>query len=101
MKLTKKVLVGLVVLALMASMALSAFAAAPALAIKVGEPNDKGEVKVDVILKNAAGLQSGGFYLEFDADAYTFVKSAAGVDARNSATNVVTDLVPGTSTVTA
>ena len=40
----------------MASMALSAFAAAPALAIKVGEPNDKGEVKVDVILKNAAAL---------------------------------------------
>ena len=85
MKLTKKLLVGLVVLALMAGMALTAFAADPKLAINVGEANDKGEVKVNVILKNAAGLMDGAFYLKFDGDAYSYVKMVPALTPRTPA----------------
>lgn len=99
MKLTKKLLVGLVVLALMAGMALTAFAADPKLAINVGEANDKGEVKVNVILKNAAGLMDGAFYLKFDGDAYSYVKMSPGIDTKNSGATIVGDLITGTTTV--
>ena len=100
MKLTKKLLVGLVVLALMAGMALTAFAADPKLAINVGEANDKGEVKVNVILKNAAGLMDGAFYLKFDGAAYSYVKMSPGIDTKNSTgATIVGDLIPGTTTV--
>jgi LPXTG-motif cell wall-anchored protein len=101
MKLTKKLLVGLVVLALMAGMALTAFAADPKLAINVGEANDKGEVKVDLILKNAAGLMDGAFYLKYDDAAYTFDKVSTGIDVRNSEeTSFVTGTPKGTTMVT-
>lgn len=101
MKLTKKLLVGLVVLALMAGMALTAFAADPKLAINVGEANDKGEVKVDLILKNAAGLMDGAFYLKYDDAAYTFDKVSTGIDVRNSEeTSFVTGTPEGTTMVT-
>lgn len=99
MKLTKKLLVGLVVLALMAGMALTAFAADPKLAINVGEANDKGEVKVNVILKNAAGLMDGAFYLKFDGDAYSYVKMSPGIDTKNSGATIVGDLITGTTSV--
>lgn len=90
MKLAKKMLACLVVLTLIGSLALTAFAADAALGLSVGEVDENNEVKVSILLKNAAGVNSADLVLEFDTEVFSYVKAASGADAKEIGAMVAT-----------
>lgn len=77
MKLAKKMLAGVIALAMVAALALTAFAAAPVVTLTAPEYENVGDtVTVTVAATGIAGLEAADLEFAYDADALEFVSIA-------------------------
>lgn len=82
MKIAKKVLAVVMALAMIAGLSAMAFAAEDAqLVLTASEVDEDGYVTVTAVVKNAIGLQSLGFTVNYDANVLTFEWDEEGADA--------------------
>lgn len=95
MKLAKKMLVSVLALAMVAALALTAFAAAPTLSASVSDAEVGKEVTITVSAKDLVGTETASIFFSFDAEALQFVSSkSVAKDAMGA-----TGLVEGENTV--
>lgn len=95
MKLAKKMLVSVLALAMVAALALTAFAATPTLTYTAGAAEVGDEVTVTVSAKDMVGTETASIFFSFDAEALEFVSSkSVAKDAMGA-----TGLVEGENTV--
>ena len=95
MKLAKKMLVSVLALAMVAALALTAFAATPTLTYAVSSAEVGKEVTVTVSAKDMVGTETASIFFSFDAEALEFVSSkSVAKDAMGA-----TGLVEGENTV--
>lgn len=95
MKLAKKMLVSVLALAMVAALALTAFAATPTLTYTAGAAEVGKEVTITVSAKDMVGTETASIFFSFDAEALEFVSSkSVAKDAMGA-----TGLVEGENTV--
>lgn len=78
MKLAKKMLAGVIALAVVAALALTAFAAAPVVSLTASKAVVGENVTITVAAKDMAGLESADFEFAYDAEALEFVSVKSG-----------------------
>ncbi len=81
MKLAKKMLASALALAMVAALALTAFAAAPSISLVAGDAKVGEDVVVTMSAANMAGLEAGDLIFEYDAEVLEFKKIAKAADA--------------------
>lgn len=78
MKLAKKMLASVIALAVVAALALTAFAAAPVVSLTASKAVVGEEVTITVAAKDMAGLESADLEFAYDAEALEYVSVKAG-----------------------
>lgn len=78
MKLAKKMLAGVIALAVVAALALTAFAAAPVVSLTASKAVVGEEVTITVAAKDMAGLESADLEFAYDAEALEYVSVKSG-----------------------
>ena len=82
MKLAKKMLASVIALAVVAALALTAFAAAPVVSLTATKAVVGENVTISVSAKDMAGLESGDFVFEYDAEALKYVSVDQSSEAK-------------------
>ena len=82
MKLAKKMLASVIALAVVAALALTAFAAAPVVSLTATKAVVGENVTISVSAKDMAGLESGDFVFEYDAEALEYVSVDQSSEAK-------------------